>query len=260
MKSFAIAAAAACSSFALGHNHITLDTASGSPGDKIIIRAGYNPSETAFSIQNGRLYVSNGPAFYNVSDALASGDMSGWFAGDELVLTADFYAATGRLSGSDLRWEITSVLPITGDGSVVAWGTFGTEGGFSASAYSSAPDRIGRSYTTAPGSHNHGQGYAFSSPGIVDVTFVVWDVSGKYADSDPFIVRFRAGVPCPADLNADGVVEDSDFTIFVSAYNTLDCSDPSMTFGCPSDLNQDGFVDDGDFGLFVQLYDGLLCP
>ncbi len=67
-------------------------------------------------------------------------------------------------------------------------------------------------------------------------------------------------IPCPSDLNWDGLVDDADFPIFVSAYNTLDCADPTMPAGCPSDLNTDGVVDDADFSIFVVAYDALLCP
>lgn len=75
---------------------------------------------------------------------------------------------------------------------------------------------------------------------------------------DNFLVRYIR--TCPADLNYDGVVEDTDFTIFAAAYNTLDCADPTMPAGCPADLNFDGFVDDADFVIFVQAYNELLCP
>jgi len=47
--------------------------------------------------------------------------------------------------------------------------------------------------------------------------------------------------------------------VFVGAYNTLDCFDPSMPIDCPADFNSDGFVDDADFVMFVAAYDALLC-
>lgn len=68
------------------------------------------------------------------------------------------------------------------------------------------------------------------------------------------------GATCPGDLNADGYVDDADFTIFAVAYNTLDCADPAMLPGCPADLNSDGVVDDTDFTIFAPAYDALLCP
>ncbi|MGH7245271.1 MAG: hypothetical protein ACREJD_17800 [Phycisphaerales bacterium] len=66
--------------------------------------------------------------------------------------------------------------------------------------------------------------------------------------------------PCVGDLNGDGFVDDSDFTIFVTAYNILGCSLPGMPSGCPADFNNDGVVDDADFVRFVPAYNTLLCP
>jgi len=65
---------------------------------------------------------------------------------------------------------------------------------------------------------------------------------------------------CPADLNGDGFVDDSDFPIFVAAYNILDCADPAMPVGCPADLNGDDVVEDADFVVFVVAYNELVCP
>jgi len=66
--------------------------------------------------------------------------------------------------------------------------------------------------------------------------------------------------PCPADFNHDNQVDDADFTVFVFAYNTLDCADPAMPLGCASDITYDGFVDDADFIAFVGAYNVLVCP
>lgn len=65
---------------------------------------------------------------------------------------------------------------------------------------------------------------------------------------------------CPADLNSDGFVDDSDFSPFASAYNVLDCADVAMPPDCLADLNHDGYVDDSDFTVFAVAYDALLCP
>jgi len=75
---------------------------------------------------------------------------------------------------------------------------------------------------------------------------------------DNFRVRFIRS--CPADLNGDGLVEDTDFTLFVASYNLLDCADPAMTPGCPADFNVDALVDDSDFTVFVGAYNELVCP
>ncbi|MBL8874207.1 MAG: hypothetical protein JNM86_00250 [Phycisphaerae bacterium] len=67
-------------------------------------------------------------------------------------------------------------------------------------------------------------------------------------------------VPCTSDLTSDGAVDDTDFVLFATAYDILDCADPSMPSGCPADVNGDGFVDDTDFVQFSQAYDALECP
>lgn len=64
---------------------------------------------------------------------------------------------------------------------------------------------------------------------------------------------------CRPDLSCDGIVSDSDFPIFVAAYEILDCADPAMPVGCTADFNDDGFVDDADFVLFIQAYEALFC-
>ncbi len=69
-----------------------------------------------------------------------------------------------------------------------------------------------------------------------------------------------ATVDCAGDFNNDGVVDDSDFVLFLPAYNILDCADPAMPAGCPADLNRDGLVDDADFVIFVARYNELICP
>ncbi len=69
-----------------------------------------------------------------------------------------------------------------------------------------------------------------------------------------------AAPTCACDLNSDGQVDDSDFVIFASAYDILDCTDPMMPLDCPSDFNGDAMVDDNDFVIFVDAYNELLCP
>ena len=66
--------------------------------------------------------------------------------------------------------------------------------------------------------------------------------------------------PCPADLNADLVVDDADFQIFVVAYDILDCAAAAMPAACPADLDRSTAVDDTDFQLFVLAYNALVCP
>ncbi|MBX3380634.1 MAG: S8 family serine peptidase [Phycisphaeraceae bacterium] len=61
-----------------------------------------------------------------------------------------------------------------------------------------------------------------------------------------------AEATCICDLNADGVVDDADFTMFVTSYDLLE--DPL------GDFNGDGQTDDADFVTFVMAYNELLCP
>lgn len=65
---------------------------------------------------------------------------------------------------------------------------------------------------------------------------------------------------CLGDINADTLVDDTDFVDFAGAYNTLLCEDPSMPARCPADVNFDTVVDDADFVLFAAAYNDLLCP
>ena len=65
---------------------------------------------------------------------------------------------------------------------------------------------------------------------------------------------------CPGDVNADGFVDDTDFTIFAAAYDAFNCPGGFTLPMCPSDLNSDGFVDDADFTLFAAAYDTFMCP
>lgn len=73
-------------------------------------------------------------------------------------------------------------------------------------------------------------------------------------------------VPCDADFNGDGLVDDLDFQIFVVAYDKLLCEEEggggarSTAGDCPCDLNNDRVVDDLDFQIFIVAYNELLCP
>lgn len=79
--------------------------------------------------------------------------------------------------------------------------------------------------------------------------------------SSAAIVRLTFLPPgCAGDFNNDSLVDDSDFQIFVVAYDLLDCADPAMPAGCPADLNADALVDDLDFQVFVVAYNELVCP
>lgn len=95
-------------------------------------------------------------------------------------------------------------------------------------------------------------GFGFGDEGVFDVA-----ITGSCGTKLSIATNTHV---CRADLSCDGIVTDSDFPIFVGAYEILDCADPAMPVGCPADLNSDGFVDDADFELFVQAYNALFCP
>lgn len=191
----AVATLALSATLALAHNHVSVDTASGSPGDKIIVRAGYYPAEAPFSIRGRRLLVGTGPVCYRLPDQIQDGGaFNNWWVGDEVLLTSDFFFATGRLAGGDFRWEITAVRDVyTGATTELVWGEFSAEGAFVPLASSLGTTRATRSFDTHIAEHNHEQGYAFKAPGDYEVTLVVWDANGKYADSDPVRIRFQTG-------------------------------------------------------------------
>ncbi|MBX3381637.1 MAG: hypothetical protein KF805_16195 [Phycisphaeraceae bacterium] len=60
---------------------------------------------------------------------------------------------------------------------------------------------------------------------------------------------------CAADFNNDGLVDDSDFVVFVAKYNTLLVPGEFR----PGDLNGDSVCDDSDFVIFAAAYNDLLC-
>ncbi len=64
---------------------------------------------------------------------------------------------------------------------------------------------------------------------------------------------------CLTDFNCDSFVDDGDFQTFASAYNILDCFDPTMPAGCPADITFDDIVDDQDFLVFVIAYNAVFC-
>lgn len=223
-----------------------MDTVSGNPGDRIIIRAGYYPTEPEYSIHEEQLDYCEQPQMYSVTSPLTqAGPLNGWHAGFDLLLTSDFYYSTGRLDGGHYRWEIVDVAAISGGPAVLAWGRF-TASGFAASARSDAADRLGRSFDTQVAAHDHAQGYAFSSPGVYEITLVAWDSNGRYADSSPVKVRFRIGELCSPDFDGSGFIDTDDFDAFVA----------SFTLGerC-ADIDGSGFVDTDDFDAFVRAFE-----
>lgn len=204
IKSFGGAAMSALAVLTLAsaagaHNHLTVDTVSGAFGDRILIRAGYLATETSFSVSGGRLMYNGSVATYVVGEQLSQpGALDGAYFSQDILLTSDFFYATGRLNGGNFRWELASVTALSGAGTV-GWGEFDHDGVFSSLASSDAGTRLGRSYDTLAGYHEHEQAAYFTAPGTYDVTFVAWDSNGRYADSAPLTVRFEV-VPAPGAI------------------------------------------------------------
>ncbi len=253
ITSITLIAAASAASFALAHFHLTLDTTSGLPGNPILIRAGYYPEDTGYTIDpTGRLLFNSQPAIVRPDSQFDSGPFAGSWLADSPLLTSDFYSATGRLDNGNFYYEITAVTPLLGPPATVQWGDFdGAD--FLPMADSAAPARTDRSFFVGVGSHDHAQAYALSGSGIYDITLRAWDANAIYTDSQPitfrvntcyancdsntsapalsaadftcFLAKFRAGDPY---ANCDGSTDTpqltaADFTCFLSAFRT----------GCP---------------------------
>lgn len=68
-------------------------------------------------------------------------------------------------------------------------------------------------------------------------------------------LEFLQTDPCPADIDANGQVNDDDFVLFVAAYTEL-----VVPLASPlADFTGDGFVDDSDFVYFHAAYDRVFC-
>lgn len=231
------------------HNHLTIDTATGSPGDQISILAGFLPDESDFSISPEGTVLHMGVAHEYHADEYLPAPLDNWLAGDGAVLTSDFFFSTGRLDGGNFAYEISSVVPVTrgAAGAVVAWGLNGLE------AFSDGATRVDRSFTVGAGGHPHGQFYAVNQPGEFLVTLVAWDLNGVYADSAPVTFTLHAAPPpCQGDLNADGAVNTSDLVLMLARFGQ------SVASGEPADINQDGAVNTVDLTLLLARF-GLPC-
>ena len=230
------------------HHHLTVDTVSTADGPKAVIIGGYYPTEPDVSIApDGR--VTDGDRFLAVDaiyDLAQPGPFDGWAGSDELLLTSDYFYATGRLDGGDFRYEIVSVELIGGDPSELAWGHFDEDTGqFVADALSTGATRAERSIDVGAGQHDHTQALTMSAAyGAYDVTLVAWDANGVYADSDPVIVRIAVH-PCPSDFDRNAFVNGADFDSFIEYFIAGDEA---------ADFDENTFVNGDDFDHFVEAF------
>lgn len=181
---------------AWGETRLTVDTASGSPGDRIVIRAGYNVTTPLHSIDpSGRLLLNGQIDVYTLYLPGTRGDFVGFYGTKDetqLELTSDYFAPTGRLNGGDFRYEITSVHPAPGGGGSPEV-RFGYDApGEGLKAFSDALTRDGRSLELGVGNLYDDEVLYANRPGLYDVSIVAWDANGRYTDSAP--VTFRIDV------------------------------------------------------------------
>ena len=193
------------------------------PGDRIVINTGSNgdPTEDWISIR-ADMTLSGGPTLLGPPK-----DTGTCYGG-----TVELHAPA---VGSNLQylWQIFNTATTT-------WTNLGN-----------GPNNIG----TIAGAQSDTLTISGTTPWSETGYRVLVTNSCGSVTSAPAQVRF-----CAADLTCDGFVDDSDFSVFVVAYNMLLCDDPAMPAGCPADLNLDGLVDDTDFSIFVVAYNALLCP
>lgn len=188
--------------------HITVDTASGMPGDPISIRAGYLQSESirpsVYRIDStGRLTLNGQPDVYTLDQPVRTGPFTGFLASldeTQLEVTSNYYAPTGRVDGGNFEYEITSVTPVAGGG-----GTPGARFGFTAveeglAAISSGATREARSFDLGVGNLYDDEVMIADRPGLYDVSLVAWDSNHRYTDSAPVTFRINV-VPEPAFLS-----------------------------------------------------------
>jgi hypothetical protein len=241
----AAAAALSVSAIALAHGHITVDTASGTPGDKTIVRVGYQATEADKSITaDGTLMQGANPwRIVATTPVAAPAPYAGWSAGNGATLTSDYFYGTGDLAGGDFRFELAAITQLDGSAAsaTVAWAVVGSDGSLSNVARTDAATRAGRSFTVGAGVHQHGQYVLGSVPGAYRVKIVAWDANGVYADADPVTIEVQVGALPAGDLNGDFRVDGADLGILLGQW------------GGPGsgDLNGDGRVDGADLGILL---------
>ncbi|MBX3389052.1 MAG: hypothetical protein KF691_06305 [Phycisphaeraceae bacterium] len=212
----------------------------------------------------GGLWIANATNATILNSTIANNNATNYTGG------ATVYFASASVTNSIL-WGNTGGLPGTQDKNLVLYSSAVT------TSYSSVQGWTG----SFGGSNNNGSNPMFVNAAGGDFSLGAgsaaidsandaalpgsfqFDLAGNVRRNgilDRGAYEFGSHLPCPGDLNNDGFVDDSDFVIFASAYNILDCADPSMPGGCPADLNDDGIVEDSDFVIFAGAYNELLCP
>lgn len=186
---------------AFAHNdavHITVDTDAGGAGDKIHIVTGWHEDEEHYSFgDDGYLMHEDQIHTFFLDEVFHEEPWHDRNFSEGPRLTSDHFFPTGRLDGGDFAFEIVKVTPVGVDDAVFGWADFHhDEGVLENVAESNGGSREARSYGVGINQHSHHQIQSLDTLGRFDVTLVAWDKNGRYLDSDPVIIRFRA-IPTP---------------------------------------------------------------
>ena len=230
---------------ALAHGHVTVDTLSGIPGDRISIRAGYLPAESAYSVAaDGTLMNSAAAWRMNLLTPVTNQPgYIGWFAATDTTLTSDFFFSTGRLAGGDFRFELEHITRLDGSPApaVIAWCVVQSNGSLTNIARTDGSTRADRSFAVGAGVHLHGQYLLGDVRGTYRLSLRAWDANGIYSDSDRVTLEVRIGPALVGDLNGDGIINGADLGVLLGQWGTLGSGD----------LNGDGIVNGADLGMLL---------
>ena len=230
---------------ALAHGHVTVDTLSGTPGDRISIRAGYLPAESAYGIAaDGTLMKSVAPWRMNLlTPVTTQPGYIGWFAATDTTLTSDFFYSTGRLAGGDFRFELEHIARLDGSPApaVIAWCVVQSNGSLTNIARTDGSTRTARSFTVGAGVHVHGQYLIGDVRGTYRLSLRAWDANGIYTDSDRVTLEVQIGPALVGDLNGDGIINGADLGVLLGQWGTVGSGD----------LNGDGIVNGADLGMLL---------
>lgn len=224
------------------HHHVTVRTATGTPGEPLVMAVGYYEKEADLSIdpKTGQILDGEMPFEVHLPTLLAKGPLAGMYTGEGLSLTSDFFAADGLLDGADIYYEMLSVTPVEGESTTAAWCTTDEESGeIVIEAVLGAETREARSLHVGFNGHPHGQLMAVGAEGEYDVTLVAWDANGIFGDSQPVVVRVHAMVPTP-DFDGNGIVDGADLGFLLASWGTHE-----------ADLNGDEITDGADLGILI---------
>lgn len=242
---FAGILALAITSLAIAHGHVTVDTESGTPGDRIAIRAGYLPAESSYAVAaDGTLTYGATPWRMSLLTSVTTvPGYIGWFTATDATLTSDFFFSTGRLAGGDFRFELEGITRMDGSATdaVIAWCVVQSNGTLTNVARTDAGSRAARSFTVGAGVHQHGQYLLGSKAGVYRLALRAWDANGLYVDSERVTLEVRVGPAVVGDLNGDGIVTGADLGTLLGQW------------GGPGsgDLNGDGIVNGADLGTLL---------